>query len=77
MLGLALGVAFAHRRARQPIARLQLVKQPLALQDTQLDLVTPVQTLSQCLAIPQVGWQTDLCRLFADQRTDFFQLFGR
>src|SRR5205807_10274522 len=40
MLGLPLGVRFAHRRTGSPITHVQLMKQPLALPHAQLTLVS-------------------------------------
>jgi len=50
MLGLALRVGFANGRAGQPIARLQLMTEALALTNAQLNLVTTFQTLGQLSA---------------------------
>ena len=77
MLDLPLRVGLAHCGARQPIARIQLVKQPLALPNTQLDPVTSFQALGQCLAVPQIGLQPGFRRRFADQSADFLQLLCR
>jgi len=49
MLGLPLGVGFAHRRTGQPITQVQLMKQPLALPHAQLNLVSLLQPPRQVL----------------------------
>ena len=61
MLGLPLEIiGFAHRRARQPVAQLQLMKQPLTLAHAQWNLVTLPQALRQRFAVPQVDLQSGL-----------------
>jgi len=52
MLGLTLRIGFANGWPGQPIAGVQLVKQPLALPNAQLNLIALFQTLSQGLAVP-------------------------
>ena len=76
MLGLRLGISFGHQRAPQPIARIQQVKQALALADPHRHAIALAQAKRKARAIPEIGLQASGCRGLAHQAAHFLQLFG-
>ena len=76
MLGLPLRIGFAHARAGQSIARVQLMKQPLALPHPQFELIPFAQELPQSLAVPEIDRKAGLRGRLANDCPHLFQLLG-
>ena len=77
MLGLALRIGFGHRRTRQSIAQLQLMKQPLALAHPQVNLGVLLQAPRERFPIPQMDVEARLGWGLAQPGPYLLQLLGR